>query len=128
LRAELTLLPDILIQPPSFGDMHMPGHGPFSRLPTNVSQFPAGVSVDAGQNSVENVNENGENPGTKTCYFMRPRDSSSADPQDDVAGISAGTCSISQPGSMRTMPQRMSPALSPASSSGGSNVFLNAKR
>jgi histone deacetylase 1/2 len=51
LRAEIALLPDILINPISTGDAHMSDLGLFSPLPSNGSRVSAGDQYVAGQKS-----------------------------------------------------------------------------
>lgn len=95
LRAELTLLPDVLLNSSSVGVTSTPDHGLFSPVPANASQVPVEDVFGAEKNPSGNRAENGEGEKISNRHFMCSRDGSSAgheaDSPDGFAGGAGGS-------------------------------------
>jgi len=90
LRAELSLLPDILLNP---GGMHASDHSLFAPLPTNASHCSMGDTAGAGDKTGENSATNGGVQSFHAPYFMCPPGGSSGRSQADAcehSGVTAG--------------------------------------
>lgn len=109
LRAELSFLPDILLNPEtSSGDAQIRGQHDEFPIPTNASSMPVEAMLDAGEDSAEFGDQNSSSgrhfmcppAGGNTCRGANPRGDSSAAP----AGLRIGAPSGSAPGSAPVSP------------------------
>lgn len=122
LRSELTLLPDVLLNPSysSIGDVNANDSTVQSSVPTNAVSSPVHVVEDAG----ENGRENGADMVASGGHFMCPPAGSSPSPGADPPAASPLTTTGSSLGSVgRSASASGAPAAAPHRVAPGSSTW-----
>jgi hypothetical protein len=106
LRAKLTLLPDILINPPNFGDASLHDKHLFSPISTDVVHSSCEAGVSTGENpasAAENPEQNSAKSAYTAPYFMCLPRGGSVRSQVDTPDGTGESSSESMMGSMRQL-------------------------